>query len=700
MTTEYPSSQQVVSAPVPAGQYTVENASATTMVIGDNARVVLNTYQRIIRPESLEELEELSPTESDRSPYKGLAAYTDAQADIDNFFGREALSDDITARLREQHFLILSGDSGSGKSSLLRAGVAPRLCQHNWLIHIITPTSRPLEQLASSLMVEEPDWLEATANMQRALATDPPAVRLAAKRRVAQKNAAGLLLVVDQFEEVYTQCHDPAERRAFIEALLAAADSGIAAVVIALRADFTGHLAEHDGLRSKVRDHLELLGALSQADLVRVIAEPAQRGGWSFVQGLIEQFVLDVGEEPGRLPLLSHALDETWKRRRATVMTLKGYNEAGRVEGAITKSADTTYERLPEACQPIARDIFLTLTEVGETGPYTRRVIQRAELNSLGDPATINATLNALAAARLITVGATIQVAHEVLIRRWTLLQGWLVENRAQLIFHRQLRQAAALWKAEPLDDLLYRGEVLARANARLREDKRPLTEDVASFLAASREAEAKAQVSEELERERARQDVRRELPFVMIGGAIGLGLSGYLLLTVWLDVTSNLGLLTVGFVILGVIVGLLYAPVFDWAMARAGSRRGRRRLTAALLGFFIYGLALCLLNIGSPGVNFLLLFALGGIWGVAAGLGRIWSPDRLPRLIGVALICGSILGAAYLAAQLLGAGNLLGSTQFGPPPALLTFAAGMLLPLSVLLAKWMSHAVGHRSLR
>ena len=101
-----------------------------------------------------------------------------------------------------------------------------------------------------------------------------------------------------------------------------------------------------------------------------------------------------------------------------------------------------------------------------------------------------------------------------------------------------------------------------------------------------------------------------------------------------------------------------------------------------------------------SPGVNFLLLFALGGIWGVAAGLGRIWSPDRLPRLIGVALICGSILGAAYLAAQLLGAGNLLGSTQFGPPPALLTFAAGMLLPLSVLLAKWMSHAVGHRSLR
>ena len=134
--------------------------------------------------------------------------------------------------------------------------------------------------------------------------------------------------------------------------------------------------------------------------------------------------------------------------------------------------------------------------------------------------------------------------------------------------------------------------------------------------------------------------------------------------------------------------------------MARAGSRRGRRRLTAALLGFFIYGLALCLLNIGSPGVNFLLLFALGGIWGVAAGLGRIWPPDRLPRLIGVALICGSILGAAYLAAQLLGAGNLLGSTQFGPPPALLTFAAGMLLPLSVLLAKWMSHAVGHRSLR
>ena len=145
---------------------------------------------------------------------------------------------------------------------------------------------------------------------------------------------------MDQFEELFTQCHDEGARRAFIENLLAATtpDSRVT-ILIGLRADFTGRLAEVEALRALVEQNFALLGPMQQEDLVRVIAEPARLGGWAFVSGLVEQYLSDVGQEPGRLPLLSHALLETWTRRAGHVMTLKGYREAGGVEGAIAKTA-------------------------------------------------------------------------------------------------------------------------------------------------------------------------------------------------------------------------------------------------------------------------------------------------------------------------------------------------------------------------
>ena len=268
------------------------------------------------------------------------------EADADIFFGREDLSKELAARLQRDKALAVIGASGSGKSSLLRAGIVPRLRAQNWAIHIITPTAEPLQSLATTLTQDDDD-LEAADKMEAALAGNPRALHLAANKLAARQNAAQLLLLVDQFEELFTLCKDEDKRKAFLDNLLTAAgSSGAAALLIGLRADFYDHALQYEGLRTLLAQRQEPIGPMKQEELVRVIAEPAKRGGWQFVEGLVEQILEDIGHEPGRLPLLSHALLETWERRRGTVLTLAGYRAAGGVEGAIAKTAEDTLKLL------------------------------------------------------------------------------------------------------------------------------------------------------------------------------------------------------------------------------------------------------------------------------------------------------------------------------------------------------------------
>ena len=497
------------------------------VAIGRGARATINNYTEIIvKADSIEDL----PPAPGKPPFKGLAYFSEEDADI--FFGREELSDQIGGRLLKTHFLAVIGASGSGKSSLLRAGVTPRMRHRHWLIKIMTPTAHPLERLATVLTAEDSS-LSAADEMSAALVENPRTLLLAANKIAGQSDAGNILLIIDQFEELFTLCRDEKERRLFIENLLAAVEGeGAVTILIGLRADFYDRCADYEGLRDLVSQKQEYIGPMRQEDLVRVIAEPAKRGGWQFVDGLVEQILEDVGKEPGRLPLLSHALLETWERRRGTVMTLGGYREAGGVEGAIAKTAENTLKEFDQSELAIVEYIFLSLTELGEQAEDTRRIASRAELERGGSRDKVDVVLEDLVRARLVTIdGEQVEVAHEALIRRWPRLGEWLEENRERLRFERQLANDAQAWETAGRDaGYLYRGSRLQQALTWQNDLAGPLSETEQAFLEAGRAAEIEEQKrTEQLQSAQTRQRLL-------------MGVAGVLLLAVALVVAYQLG--------------------------------------------------------------------------------------------------------------------------------------------------------------
>ncbi len=409
-------------------------------------------------------------------PFPGLQ-YFDI-GDAERFFGREWIVARIAGRLRNERLLAVVGASGSGKSSVVRAGLVPALQAGNsladgtyppdwstaWSVHVVTPTARPLEALATSLA----DSPTSSARLLETLGRDPRSLLLHLRQTLPQGGRA--LIVVDQLEELFTLCRDPFEREAFADNLLAAAEDpdGPTGIVLALRADFYAHCAQHADLREAVAQHQEYLGPMSTEELRRAIEEPARRGGWECEPGLVDLLLRDVGEEPGALPLLSHALLETWRRRRGRRLTLSGYAEAGGVRGAIARTAEVVFnERLSPDQQAIARRILLRLTELGEGTQDTRRRATLQELVTGADTSEdVQRVVHVLADARLLTLGGeTAEVAHEALIREWPTLRGWLNEDRAGLRLHRGITESTAEWERHAEDpDLLYRGARLAQA--------------------------------------------------------------------------------------------------------------------------------------------------------------------------------------------------------------------------------------------
>jgi WD40 repeat protein/class 3 adenylate cyclase len=414
-------------------------------------------------------------------PYKGLVPFQPDDADV--FFGREQLVDDLVGRLEEAPFLAVVGPSGSGKSSLVRAGVVPALQRRDEALQtaLFSPGEHPLSALAAV--------------------------------------GDGDLLVVDQFEEVFTLCRDEEERGAFIDALLDAAERGTR-VVVALRADFYGHCAAYPRFAAALKQQQELVGPMNEEELRRAIERPAEHAGLLLEPGLVEAILRDVAGQPGALPLLSHSLLETWKRRSGRMLTLIGYLHAGGVQGAIAKTAETVYrDALSAEQQALARNIFLRLTELGEGTEDTRRRVAISELTPRREQADdVDEVLRTLADARLVTIGeGTVEVAHEALIRHWPTLRAWLDEDREGRLVHRRLTEASQEWEATARDQaLLYRGTRLAGGSDWAGAHDSELNELEREFLRASREAELR-----EIETTRRRN---RRLRIVLAGALVALG--------------------------------------------------------------------------------------------------------------------------------------------------------------------------------
>ncbi|MFI2241689.1 nSTAND1 domain-containing NTPase [Streptomyces chrestomyceticus] len=407
-------------------------------------------------------------------PYRGLARFE--VADEERFFGREALVATLVDCALAHRLTVVVGPSGSGKSSLLRAGLVPRLqrtadpAHRPAALRLLTPGAQPLR------------------------------IHRARCAPAGQESGAGdTWLIVDQFEELFTLCHDPSQRAGFLRLLLAAraADSGLR-VVLGVRADFYGRLLELPELAAAMAESTVAVAPMSPDELRQAIVKPATAAGLFVERLLTARLIHEVGQEPGGLPLLSHALLETWRRRRGRNLTLEAYEAAGGIHGAVAQSAEDLCTGLTPDQARAARRILLRLIAPGQGRPDTRRPAPRAELGA-EDPTTAR-VLERLARARLVTTEEdSVHLAHEALITSWPRLQQWVDDDRERLIVHRRLTEAAAVWAALDRDPgALYRGTRLAAAReafatSAARDDLAPLEEEFLTAATTAHEQEQRA---------------------------------------------------------------------------------------------------------------------------------------------------------------------------------------------------------------
>ena len=478
------------------------------------------------------EIRQALPTEAvppqAHCPYKGLAAFQPEDARY--FFGREALVDEVVRRIQLNRVLVVGGPSGSGKSSLVRAGLIPALNagalrdSETWRIALFTPGRDPIAELYFQVTSNTPSSTS-PVSLEDLLAHPTMARHLGGASRSTQP----LVLCIDQFEELFTLAPE-AQRGKFVAALSAMtdpADSNVR-VVIAVRADFYAVCAQIPWLAERITNNQMLVGPMTGAELRRAIGEPARPAGLHLERGLMEAIIGEAGNEAGSLPLVAHALVETWLRREGNTLTLAGFQAAGGVAGAISQTADVTYEHQFDAAEREATQrLFLRLVTPGEGTADTRKALPLSEIDTYPNPQTMHRVVESLTEARLLTVDDTnVQIAHEALLRTWPRLRTWIEESRDELRMRQRISRAAAEWDAEGRDsDLLYRGTPLLSGLEWAAKNPDQMGELERTFLDASAETKAMAEAIS-AERERRTRRVRRVAITLLSTLAVGATLA------------------------------------------------------------------------------------------------------------------------------------------------------------------------------
>lgn len=418
----------------------------------------------ILRHDDSLELGETPAAPSGTCPYRGLAAF--GVEDEDDFFGRAADTAAALARLIRSRFLAVSGASGSGKSSLVRAGLVPALQRRGDSVTLLTP-ERDLDVRVRN------------------------AVRGAGRADV---------LVVDQFEEVFHS--GEADVDAAARAIAEAAANGTA-VVLVVRSDFLDDCAAHPDLAPLVAEGVHLVGPMGSDALREAIEQPAKRAGLRLEPGLVELLLRDAAGEAGALPHLSHALVETWLRREGATLTVAGYEASGGISGAIAQSADRLYQSMDAEQRALCRSVLLRLVALAPDGSPVRRRVPSRPLRS---DAARSEVLTLLSRSRLVSAEAdSVEVAHESLATAWPRLHSWLDEDAESSRLLTAVAAAAEAWAAAGRpDDDLYRGTRLQSALEWRDAAPRDLTDVETSFLDAS---SARATAARDELAERARRD-------------------------------------------------------------------------------------------------------------------------------------------------------------------------------------------------
>ena len=453
-------------------------------------QVSLASYQTVPSLLALNNVAELQI--EPRNPYKGLNAFR--QEDCHDFFGRDTLIDKLTATLNtsllaEQQrsqgsrLLAVVGPSGSGKSSVVMAGLLPRLQagglpgSESWtFLDPIVPGRHPIKSLARVLAEHLPE--RSLKAIREDLEDDSARGLHLLATSLVKRRGTRVVLLVDQFEELFTQTTSEEERRCFIDLLLTAITEprGPLIVILTLRADFYDRPIQYPELAQFIQNHHQLVLPMDLTDLRAVIEHPAALPDvqLTFEGDLVGNLLFEVQGQVGALPLLQFTLDQLFQRRNGQQLTLQAYDEIGRVKGALSQKGESTYAALPsEEHRQLARTLFLRLIDPGTTEQET--TLRRAALSelSLVDPTQtrlLQETAEAFIAARLLTTGQVagkpiIEVSHEALIREWTRMADWLSAAREDLPFQQTMSQDAAEWerRGKPAARL-YRGSQLAEA--------------------------------------------------------------------------------------------------------------------------------------------------------------------------------------------------------------------------------------------
>jgi cellulose biosynthesis protein BcsQ/energy-coupling factor transporter ATP-binding protein EcfA2 len=433
-------------------------------------------------------------------PYVGLQAFGEQHGAL--FFGREKALHLLRERLHTERFTAVVGPSGCGKSSLVHAGLFPAIRRGDlpgsaqWRLLTLRPGSHPLNGLVRGLCSLEPDLVpEEVAGL---LETDPEGLVKVAGRILGKEDGTGtegrrLLLFVDHFEDLYTLQQDPARQKPFIDNLVHAArlSRGPVIIVAAIRGDFFSRLGEHPALTRLLQENLFLVPPMGREEVRRAIEEPSKRVGIAFEPGLVDRILAELADEPGVLPLLQFLLFQLWERREDGWLTNAAYDRIGGVHGALTWRAERVFLRLPPEQQAIASRLLLRLIRTGDGTGDTRR---RAFLDELlpvdaDDAENFRATVKRLSNGRLLTVGdeegrATVELAHEALIRGWPRLQRWLAEDRDFLSWQQRMQSRLDQDRGHQRDEGAYlRGAALEEARRWMREREGDLSREERRYI-------------------------------------------------------------------------------------------------------------------------------------------------------------------------------------------------------------------------
>ncbi|MGB3759281.1 MAG: hypothetical protein WBA07_23360 [Rivularia sp. (in: cyanobacteria)] len=497
---------------------------------GDNNKQVqiINYYYReatkAVAAESTDTDNEILPC-----PYRGLFHFGPDDAEF--FFGREVFVEELFVATQTRNFIPVLGASGSGKSSVVLAGLVPKLQQKgDWLFTHFRPGSEPFHALALALVPLYTPNLNATERIAQARQLGnylrEGTISLAdvfAQIHQNQQNFQ-VLLIADQFEELYTLCTDGKIRRSFLDVLLASfhlstSQSQQNNVLIAtMRADFLGNALSYPKFGDLLQNSDIKIRSMNHEELQEVIIKPADKLGVSFEAGLVERILDDVEDEPGNLPLLEFALTQLWKRRTGKQLSHVAYEEIGEVEGALARHADENYRKLSEVEREQVRRIFIQLVRPGEGTEDTRRLATKAELNQASW-----GLVKHLADARLVVTSQnaanqeTVEVVHEALIRNWGELRQWMDTDREFRAWQERLRVGMYQWEEMQQDEgILLRGAALADAEEKLKLRQDDVAQGEKDFIQASIALR---------DREKKQREHRRRLTISGLTGGLVLAL-------------------------------------------------------------------------------------------------------------------------------------------------------------------------------